>query len=214
MSEEKKNENSTSDGKPKKDTEVLVEKLREIEAAKKSERESAEAKKLTRENTAKILGENPHYKPVLTDDEAKRNMRNRSRRTFLIGGVSAILGYFGYSYLRDQGETPFRRAFEFNESLSQIYYSPARLAPEFARERVGNLRVNGGEGLSVGFDSESWKLQVVGVANQERFTQYVADIAYDTAMDNSGDMRDTSRQHKHIDAKQKIRCRRDAAGND
>jgi hypothetical protein len=121
----------------------------------------------------------------------------------LFGGAAAVFGYFGYGYLRGQGEAPFRRAFEFNETVSQLYYSPARLAPEFDRSRVGNLRVNGGEGLSEGFNPETWRLQVVGVANQERFPQYANDIAYETAMDNSSEMRETSRQHENPDAKQK-----------
>jgi hypothetical protein len=79
-------------------------------------------------------------------------MSGRTRRSFLIGGAAAVFGYLGYGYLREQGEAPFRRAFEFNEKVSQLYYSPARLAPEFDRSRVGNLRVNGGEGLSEGFN--------------------------------------------------------------
>jgi hypothetical protein len=185
------------------DTEVLVEKVREIERAKQEAAKAIDAKNLEKENTAKILAEKQHFTPVMTDDEAKKNMSGRTRRSFLIGGAAAVFGYLGYGYLREQGEAPFRRAFEFNEKVSQLYYSPARLAPEFDRSRVGNLRVNGGEGLSEGFNTETWRLQVVGVANAEKFPQYANDIAYETAMDNSSEMRETSRQHENPDAKQK-----------
>lgn len=183
--------------------EVLIEKVREIELAKNEQAKKMEVVRLERENTAKILGEKSHFTPVMTDDEAKKEMFRRSRRTFLIGGAAAVFGYLGYGWLREKGETPFRGAFEFNEKLSQIYYSPKNLAPEFSRNRVGELRVNGGEGLSDGFDSETWRLQVLGVANQEKYPQYVADIAYETAMDNSSEMRDTGKQHEQVDAKQK-----------
>lgn len=202
MSENKKSENLISD-KPEKEAEILVEKVREIEAAKKREKESLEAKRFEKENTAKIINEKTHLSPVMTDDEAKKKLRALSRRSFLVAGAAAIAGYFGYGYLREQGETPFRLAFEFNEDVSQAFYSPRRLAPEFARNQVGNLRINGGEGLSDGFDPQKWRLQIVGAANQEKYPQYVDDIAYETAMDNSSEMRDTSRQHEQIDAKEK-----------
>ena len=203
MSDETKNKTAANAGEPEKDTEILVEKVREIEAQKRVEQEAAQAKHLERENTAKILGETPHYTPVMTDDEAKRAMRGRSRRTFLVAGASAILGYLGYGYLREQGETPFRRAFEFNESVSQTLYSPARLAPDFGPERAQQIRVNGGEGMSEGFDPEQWRLQIVGLANPKNYSQYTDNIAYMTAMDNSSEMRETSKQHENPDAKQK-----------
>jgi len=201
MSEKTKSE--TNSNQTEAGGEVLIEKVREIEAQKKRERQAADAQKLERENTAKILGEKQHFSPVMTDDEAKRNMRNRSRRTFLIGGASAILGYFGYGYLREQGETPFRRAFEFNEQVSQTFYSPARLARDFGRGRAEDIRVNGGEGMSEGFDPEKWRLQIVGLANPKSYPQYTDNIAYMTAMDNENEMRETGKQHEQVDAKQK-----------
>lgn len=207
MSEEKKlTENAAAKNSAEnnaKNNEVLVEKVREIELAKANEQKAAEAEKLEKENTARILGEKTHLSPLMTDDEAKREMFSRSRRTFLIGGAAAVFGYLGYGYLRGQGESPFRGAFEFNEKLSQFFYSPKNLAPEFALTKVGELRVNGGEGLSEEFDPATWRLQVLGVANQEKYAQYVADIAYQTAIDNSSEMRETGKQHEQVDAKQK-----------
>jgi DMSO/TMAO reductase YedYZ molybdopterin-dependent catalytic subunit len=59
----------------------------------------------------------------------------------------------------------FRRAFEFNEKVSQIFYNPKRLAPEFPRELAG-ARVNGMEGLSGDFNAVDWRLRVGGLANR------------------------------------------------
>jgi len=205
MSDEKKSA-ARIDQMPEKDAEILIEKVREIEAAKREkealEAKNLEARKLEKENTSKILGEKMEYTPVMSDDEAKKNMARRSRRSFLIGGASAVAGILGYRWLRQPEQNwIYNRAFEFNESVSQLYYSPARLAPEFARERVGNLRVNGGEGMSEGFDPNTWRLQVVGLANPEGFPQYTDNIAYETAMDNNSEMQMTNQLHENQDAK-------------
>ena len=193
---------------PEKDTEILVEKVREIEAAKRereaTEAKNLEAKKLEKENTSKILGETMEYTPVMSDDEAKKEMRRRSRRGFLIGAATAVAGIFGYRWIRKPEQNwIYDRAFKFNEAVSQAFYNPARLAPEFARERIGNLRVNGGEGMSEGFDPNAWRLQVVGAANPQTFPQYTDNIAYETAMDNQNEMEGTEELHRtQQDAKQ------------
>jgi len=200
MSDETKS-GARENQKPEKDTEILIEKVREIEAAER-EKEAVEAKNLEKENTSKILGEKMEYTPVMSDDEAKKNMARRSRRGFLIGGASAVAGIFGYRWIRQPEQNwIYHRAFNFNEAVSQAYYSPTRLAPEFARTRVSNLRVNGGEGMSEGFNPETWRLQVVGVANPERFAQYTDNIAYETAMDNNSEMQMTNQLHENQDAK-------------
>ncbi|MDQ3252498.1 MAG: molybdopterin-dependent oxidoreductase [Acidobacteriota bacterium] len=169
--------------------------------AARSESIAPEANK---ENTAHLLGERRQLSPVMSDDEAKRDINRRARRTFLIGGAAAIAGYAGYRYLwstpdADGVPSAFRRAFNLNEQVSQAYFSPQRLAPEFPRSRVGNLRVNGGEGMSEGFDPSLWRLQVVGLANPRAYPQYTDNIAYMTAMDNmhAGEM---NGQHENADA--------------
>lgn len=191
-----------------KDAEILIEKVREIEAAKRekeiSEAKNLAARKLEKENTSKILGEKTEFSPVMSDDEAKKAMRRLSRRGFLVAGASAALGIFGYRWIREPEQNwIYERAFKFNEAVSQSYYSPARLAPEFAKEKIGVLRVNGGEGMSENFDPNTWRLQVVGAANERQFPQYTDNIAYETAMDNSSEMRETGKQHEQVDAKAK-----------
>jgi hypothetical protein len=143
----------------------LLEKTREIELAKQKV-ESSEAQNLNRDNTAEIFNEKRELSEPLSDEEAKRQMSQRSRRGFLIGGATAIVGIFGWRLMPDETkQNLFRRAFEFNEQVGQIFYSPKRLAPEFPSELAG-ARVNGMEGLGGDFNSADWRLRVGGPANR------------------------------------------------
>ena len=163
----------------------------------KAETAESDAVKSDKNNTSKILKERRELTAPMSETEAKQNMRERSRRNFLIGGASALVGVFGWRWMPEETKSAiYRRAFEFNEQVSQMFYSPQRLAPEFARERVRDLRVNGGEGMSEGFDAAAWRLQVVGLANPQNFPQYTDNIAYNTAMDNQNEMRQTDLQHR------------------
>ena len=118
----------------------------------------------------------------MTDEEAQRAMSRKSRRTFLIGGASAIAGYGGWRWLRSRPEAggvayPFRRAHEFNEQLSRAYFSDARLVQTFPRERGGMPRVNGVIGMEDNFDAAAWTLQVEGTEGApEKLTLNLDDI--------------------------------------
>jgi len=160
MNEDKKQNQSTEI-----ESEILVEKVREIELAKQ-ESENSAAQNLDRDNTAKILNEKSELGEPLNDAEAKREMSRRSRRTFLIGGATALVGIFGWRWMPDETkQNLLNRAFRFNEDVSQIFYNPKHLAPEFPPEIAG-ARVNGMEGLSGDFNSADWRLRVGGLANR------------------------------------------------
>jgi len=152
----------------KEQPEVLLEQVRELKKDDPGE-----------ENTANLLGEKRRLSEPLSDDEAKRRMRSLSRRGFLIGGAAAVFGYLSYGWLKQPENFPvFQNVLKFNEDLSQLYYSPKHLAPEFPKSRISMARVNGGEGMGDNFDPTSWMLQVTGVANQNSYPQYKADINY------------------------------------
>jgi len=158
---------SENDKKEKPD--VLLDNVRELKDGNSSE-----------ENTAVLLQEKRRLSEPLSDDEAKRRMRRLSRRGFLIGGAAAVFGYLGYGWLKQPENFPvFQRVLKFNEDLSQLYYSPKHLAPEFPRSSISMARVNGGEGMNDDFDPATWKLQVVGVANQNSYSQYNTDLNYE-----------------------------------
>jgi hypothetical protein len=157
-----------SENGKKEKPEVLLDKVRELKEGNSSE-----------ENTAALLQEKRRLSEPFSDDEAKRRMRSLSRRGFLLGGAAAVFGYLGYGWLKQPENFPvFQRVLKFNEDLSQLYYSPKHLAPEFPKSRISMARVNGGEGMNDDFDPASWKLQVTGVANQTAYPQYKADINY------------------------------------
>ncbi len=147
------------------ESEILLEKVREIERAKEKA-ENSDAQNLDRDNTAKILNEKRELSEPLSDDEAKSEMSKRSRRNFLIGSATALVGIFGWRWMPDETKgNLLRRTFEFNEWVSQAFYRPQRLAPEFPPELAG-ARANGAEGLNEDFNSADWTLRVGGLANR------------------------------------------------
>ncbi len=151
---------------------VLLEKVREIESAKVADKDSDE------NNTAKILNEHRVLTAPMTEAEAKKNMSSRSRRTFLIGGATALAGIFGWRWMPDETKNALlTRTFRFNENLSQKFFGNNDLAPEFSKNLVGD-RVNGMLGLQSEFAIEDWDLQVVGVANAQNYSQFFSDISF------------------------------------
>ena len=159
MSEQEKKSNRI-------EREVLVEKVREIELAKQEAENSAAQKNPDRDNTAKILNEKRELSEPLEEAEAKRRMSQKSRRTFLIGGATALGAIFGWRSISDETKSAlYNRAFRFNENLSQTTFEPTDLAPEFSPE-LASARANGDIGLAGEFDFANWRLQVVGAANQ------------------------------------------------
>ena len=120
-----------------------------------------------KENTARILNENERVSKTMSDAAAKKMMTTHSRRGFIVGGAAAIVGYLGYSWLKNPEQSYiFDKAFRVNESVSQAYYSPSHLAPEFPPSRITEARVNGMEGLGDDFDRTNWNLRVGGLANR------------------------------------------------
>jgi hypothetical protein len=204
MNEKKNNEQNRGNEKQTSsvESEVLIEKVREFELAKEKSLNS-DSSFVDKNNTAKLLNEKRELSEILTDEEAKQKMSRQSRRGFLVGGAAAFIGVFGWRWMpQETKDALLRRTFEFNEKVSQIFYRPTRLAPEFPRDRVGNLRVNGGEGMSEGFNPNSWRLQVVGLANPKQFPQYADDIAYQTPMNDENEIKETAELHQTQDSKE------------
>jgi DMSO/TMAO reductase YedYZ molybdopterin-dependent catalytic subunit len=118
-----------------------------------------------RSNTALILNEKRRLSLPIEDDEARREMAGYTRRSFIVGGVAALAGIVGWRWISDETKLAiYRRAFEFNERVSQAFYRPSRLSPEFSPDRISPRRVNGMEGLEGDVDTASWRLAVAGLA--------------------------------------------------
>ena len=137
------------------DRDILLEKVREFENRKPD----------TSANTALILNEKRDLSGVMNEAAAKRRMNSLSRRGFLVGGAAALVSVFGWRWMGEETKANLlRRTFEFNERLSQIFYRPTRLSPEFRPDQITPARVNGFEGLEVELDPASWRLSVGGLA--------------------------------------------------
>ncbi len=137
------------------DKDILLEKVREFENRKPD----------TSANTALILNEKRDLSGVMNEAAAKRRMNSLSRRGFLVGGAAALVSVFGWRWMGEETKANLlRRTFEFNERLSQIFYRPTRLSPEFRPDQITPARVNGFEGLEVELDLASWRLSVGGLA--------------------------------------------------
>ena len=119
-------------------------------------------------NTASVMRERRVLSEPLSDEKARREMSRYSRRGFLVGGVAAFIGVFGWRWMSDETKDRLLRStLELNARVSQIFYRPSRLAPEFPALAVTDpTRINGGEGLSDGFDPSTWKLAVGGLAGR------------------------------------------------
>ena len=144
--------------------EILLERVRELQHQRRA---SGEQWPHDPNNTASVLKEKRRLSKALSDNDARRQMSAHSRRSFLIGGVAALAGVFGWRWMPDETkQRVLRRTLELNEKVSQIFYRPSRLAPEFAREQISPPRVNGLEGMQGEFDPAAWTLAVGGLAGR------------------------------------------------
>lgn len=132
---------------------------------------------------AKLDGAKPNAaQPQSSDAAVRAEMRKRTRRSFLFAGVAAVGGYEFWRWIAhsreiDELPAPLRKVENLNAALSQHVLGTSRLAPTFpASEAVKNLKLNGDIGLDTGLILPSWRLQVVGLEQPQRYRQYVKDV--------------------------------------
>src|SRR5664279_5405697 len=106
--------------------------------------------------------------------------RHRSR--LLVAGTAAAAGFGFYKWLANsplsgRQQLLLRRAIQANAALSRAVFDERGLAPVYAPERaVRELRFNGNFGIRDELKEETWRLQLVGLANPERFSQHTNDV--------------------------------------
>ena len=84
-------------------------------------------------------------------------------------------GFYSGPYDGDQ-PVPRRRAIQANEEISKEVFNDGAMAPTYPVSRAEKLRINGLVGLKDALLPESWRLQLVGLANAKSFPQYVSDV--------------------------------------
>jgi len=106
------------------------------------------------------------------NEQVRRRMRQKSRRSFLGWGAGVVGGLGAFSWLTSRREIdgvpwPFRKTLEVNEELARDYFSTERLSPTFAPDRVSADRVNGDLGLDEAVDVTAWKLRVEDLVSED-----------------------------------------------
>ena len=102
---------------------------------------------------------------VLPADELKAELRRRSRRDFLIGGIAAVAPFGGYEWLTKAGQEdgvpwPQRRVLDVNQRLAQGYLSDRHLMPTYASHEIRHLKPNGDIGLDDRIGKSAWRFTV------------------------------------------------------
>lgn len=115
------------------------------------------------------------------DAAVLKQSRKHTRRSFVIAAAGAAAGlgvyqWIGASKIEGRQPAPFRKAFQTNAELSRAIFDERALAPTYSLSRAENLRVNGVYGLKEALVAESWRMQLVGVAEARSFPQYTSDV--------------------------------------
>ncbi len=105
--------------------------------------------------------------------DVDREIKRLTRRSLLTGGIAAVAGAAGITWLATRQEEdgipwPFRRVLRANETLSRgVFFSNKHLAPEFALERaVKEVRVNADIGMSEEVDGAKWVVKTSGMSRE------------------------------------------------
>ncbi len=125
--------------------------------------------------------EHRHRELVLPDTEAERQIKNKTRRSFLAGGVAAASAFGFYKWVTSAEDAdgvpwPQRRVLDVNGKLSHAYLSDSHLTPTYSRAQVGGVKPNGDIGMEQPLAGKDWHMEVTseGTSKPRRFT--LADI--------------------------------------
>jgi DMSO/TMAO reductase YedYZ molybdopterin-dependent catalytic subunit len=116
------------------------------------------------------MNEHPENRPASpSEQDALRESRRHTRRSFLAGLIAAAAGYGGWRWLMSQPDAdgipqPFRSMLGLNERLAEGYFRPARLAREYPPSAAAVHRTNGDLGLLSDLDLSAWRLRVEELA--------------------------------------------------
>ena len=111
--------------------------------------------------------ERRHPELSLPDTEAQRLIRDKTRRSFLVGGIAtfgAVGTYEWFTHAPAPSENdipwPQRRVLDFNGRLSEAYLDDKHLMATYPPDKVGGVKVNGNFGMEQPLEPGNWKLQV------------------------------------------------------
>jgi len=107
----------------------------------------------------------PHRELSLSGEEARATMRQKTRRSFLVGGVAALGAAGAYEWITHADADsdvpwPQQRVLDFNGRLSEAYLSNKHLMTTYRPEQAGGVKPNGNYGIEQALELEKWKLQI------------------------------------------------------
>ncbi len=122
-----------------------------------------------------------HRVRVVSEEAARRELKRRSRRDFLVAGGAALAAFGGYRWMRsrapeDDVAWPQRRVLQFNGKLAHGYLSDGRMAPTFSLKDVGELKSNGDDGLEDDVKDDAYRVKVDPGAGVPAFELTMADV--------------------------------------
>ncbi len=114
-------------------------------------------------------------------ETVKRESAKRTRRSFLVGGVAAAAGYGAWHWINNGPQVGriqsfLRKTLQTDAAINRAVWGERGLAPTYALSKATRLRMNGVVGMDQTLDSPSWRLQLAGVANAEKYPQYAKDV--------------------------------------
>src|SRR5271170_895856 len=115
------------------------------------------------------------------DAAVRAESGQRTRRSFLVAAAAAAGGYGFYRWLDRSPmnmrlQEPLRHMLRVNAKVSRAIFDERGLAPTYPVSKSMELRTNGNYGLKMDLVPESYRLQMVGVANAKNLPQYADDV--------------------------------------
>ena len=95
---------------------------------------------------------NRHPEIILPESDLQLELKKKSRRGFLLGGLAAVAAVGAYETMRHAGMEndvpwPQRRVLDFNGKLWHSYLDNAHLMPTYPDSSIGHMKANGEYGL-------------------------------------------------------------------
>ena len=111
----------------------------------------------------------------------KRESARRTRRSFLLGGVTAAAGYGVSRWIANSPDdhrlqSALRKSLNFDAAVNRAVFGERGLAPTYAVSEAKPLRLNGVVGLDDALPVEGWRLQLAGLANAKSYPTYAPDV--------------------------------------
>ncbi len=118
------------------------------------------------------------------DRAVERDMARRTRRSFFVGGVTALGALGAWEWLKSRRPDgglawPLRSVLGANEEFSRDYFRTRRLAPEFPlSQAVQKVRLNARIGMEDILDPAEWSLRVDGadINSDDQIELHMAEI--------------------------------------